>query len=176
MKTTTYTRQNHHVSSDHLSPLHITHFKLQEEFYKQIDGGVMGSLLSSVIVNIYMEGLEEEALNTAVDQPSFSLWVCYMNETFCHFATTASESPPNSPCKGTEWLPPTPGCASDEGREPHDHLHQEKHTNHYVHACTINRTIIQESRVALSHSYRQELRQFTQGKKQPRRRPYDVFF
>ena len=40
----------------------------------------MGSPLSPVIANFYMEGFEEEALDTAVDRPS--LWVRYVNETF----------------------------------------------------------------------------------------------
>ena len=40
----------------------------------------MGSPLSPVIANIYMEGIEEEALNTAVDIPS--LWVRYVYDTF----------------------------------------------------------------------------------------------
>ena len=38
----------------------------------------MGSPLSPVIANFYMEGFEEEALDTAVDRPS--LWVRYICE------------------------------------------------------------------------------------------------
>ena len=44
----------------------------------------MGSPLSPVIANIYMEGFEEEALNTADDQPSLGA-VC--GRHFCHLAT-----------------------------------------------------------------------------------------
>ena len=40
----------------------------------------MGSPLSPVIANIYMEGFEEEALNTAADKPS--PWVHYVDDTF----------------------------------------------------------------------------------------------
>ena len=40
----------------------------------------MGSPLSPMIANIYMEGFEEEALDNAADQPS--LWLCYVNDTF----------------------------------------------------------------------------------------------
>ena len=40
----------------------------------------MGPPLSPVIANIYMEGFEEEALDTAVDRPS--LWVRYVDNTF----------------------------------------------------------------------------------------------
>ena len=40
----------------------------------------MGLPLSPVIANIYMEGIEEEALDTAVGGPS--LWVHYVDDTF----------------------------------------------------------------------------------------------
>ena len=40
----------------------------------------MGSPLSPVIANIYMEGFEEEALDTAADQPS--MWLRYVDDTF----------------------------------------------------------------------------------------------
>ena len=45
-----------------------------------MDGTAMGSPLSLVITNIYMEGFEEEVLDTAADQPS--LWVHYVDDTF----------------------------------------------------------------------------------------------
>ena len=64
--------------------LRTTYFEFQEEFYEQTDGAAMGSPLSPVIANIYMEGFEEEALNTADDQPSLGA-VC--GRHFCHLAT-----------------------------------------------------------------------------------------
>ena len=60
--------------------LRTTYFEFQEEFYEQTDGAVMGSPLSPVTTNIYTEGFEEEALNTADDQPS--LWVRYVDDSF----------------------------------------------------------------------------------------------
>ena len=39
----------------------------------------MGSPLSPVMANIYMDGFEGEALDTAADQPS--LWVRYVDDT-----------------------------------------------------------------------------------------------
>ena len=42
--------------------------------------GTVGSPLSLVIAIIFMEGFEEEALNTAADKPS--LWVRYVDDTF----------------------------------------------------------------------------------------------
>ena len=60
--------------------LRTTYFEFQEEFYEQTYGAAMGPPLSPVITNIYTEGFEEEALNTADDQPS--LWVHYVDDTF----------------------------------------------------------------------------------------------
>ena len=60
--------------------LRTTYFEFQEEFYEQTDRAAMGSPLSPMIANIYMEGFEEEALNTTDDQPS--LWVRYVDDTF----------------------------------------------------------------------------------------------
>ena len=55
--------------------LRTTYFDFQEEFYEQVDGAAMGSPLSPVIANIYME-----AINTADDKPL--LWVRYVEDTF----------------------------------------------------------------------------------------------
>ena len=60
--------------------LRTTYFEFHEEFYEQVNGAAMGSPLSPVIANIYMEGFEEEAINTADDKPS--LWVRYVDDTF----------------------------------------------------------------------------------------------
>ena len=42
--------------------LHSTYFKCQSKFYKQTDGAAMGSPLSPIIANLFMEQLEEEAI------------------------------------------------------------------------------------------------------------------
>ena len=42
----------------------------------------MRSPLSPVIAKIYMEGFEEEALDSATDQPSLCRWLCYVDDTF----------------------------------------------------------------------------------------------
>ena len=56
-----------------------TYFEFQEKFYEQSDGAAMGSPLSPVIANIYMEHIEEKALQTVPLQPT--LWLRYVNDT-----------------------------------------------------------------------------------------------
>ena len=51
-----------------------------DAYDEQVNGTAKGSLLSLVIANIYMEGFEEEAINTTNDKPS--LWVRYVDDTF----------------------------------------------------------------------------------------------
>ena len=38
----------------------------------------MGSLLSPIIANLYMEHFEQEAISLATDKPKF--WVCYVDD------------------------------------------------------------------------------------------------
>ena len=45
--------------------LRSTYFQFHDRFFEQTDGAAMGSPLSPVIANLYMEHLEENALRTA---------------------------------------------------------------------------------------------------------------
>ena len=50
--------------------LRSSYFEFQGSFYEQVDGTALGSPLSSVIANLYMESLEETAIGSATFQPS----------------------------------------------------------------------------------------------------------
>ena len=46
-----------------------TYFSLQDLFYEQVEGAAMGSPVSPIVANPYMEYLEQKALNTAPTHP-----------------------------------------------------------------------------------------------------------
>ena len=41
--------------------LHNTYFFFQNKFYEQVEGTAMGSLVSPIVANLYMEHFEREA-------------------------------------------------------------------------------------------------------------------
>ena len=60
--------------------LRSSYLQFQDSVYEQVDGRTMGSPLSPVVANLYMESLEEAAIITALLQPN--LWVHYVDDTF----------------------------------------------------------------------------------------------
>ena len=59
--------------------LNNTYFSFQNKFYKQVEGGAMGSPVSPIVANLYMEHFEGKALASAANPPrnGIGLWVTH---------------------------------------------------------------------------------------------------
>ncbi|XP_018569905.1 uncharacterized protein LOC108909916 [Anoplophora glabripennis] len=57
-----------------------TFFAFRDQFYEETEGAAMGSPLSPVLVNIYMEALEKKALESTTLKPK--CWYRYVDDTF----------------------------------------------------------------------------------------------
>jgi hypothetical protein len=60
--------------------LNTTYFMFQGAFYKQTHGAAMGSPVSPIVANLYMEYFEQRALTSTDRGPS--LWFRYVDDTF----------------------------------------------------------------------------------------------
>ena len=57
-----------------------TYFSFQDQFYEQVEVAAMGSPVSLIVANLYMEYLEQKALSTAPNSPHF--WYRFVDDTF----------------------------------------------------------------------------------------------
>ena len=61
-----------------------TYFSLKGQFFEQVEGAAMGSPLSPIVANLYMEYLEQKALSTAPHPPpgfGAGLWMTPLSFT-----------------------------------------------------------------------------------------------
>ena len=60
-----------------------TYFSFQDQVYEQVEGAAMGSPVSQIVANLYMEYLEQKALSTAPHLPGSGagLWMTPLSST-----------------------------------------------------------------------------------------------
>ena len=59
--------------------LHNTYFSFQNKFYEHIEGVAMGSPVSPIIANLFMEDFQRKALTSAIYPPGLGtgLWMTH---------------------------------------------------------------------------------------------------
>ena len=70
--------------------LNNTNFIFQGNYCEQTEGAAMGSPLSPIIANIYMEAFEKQAISTAPHPPTF--WRRFVDDTFVVIQETKEDS------------------------------------------------------------------------------------
>ena len=90
----------HHIISLLRFCLSNSYFSFQGRFYQQTQGAAMGSPISPVVANLFMEDLEVQAIRTSPTPPS--LWKRFVDDTF----TIIKKEDRNSFPRPSEFHPP----------------------------------------------------------------------
>ncbi|XP_011859451.1 PREDICTED: uncharacterized protein LOC105556945 [Vollenhovia emeryi] len=134
--------------------LNSTYFRFEGEFYEQTTGAAMGSPISPIIANIFMEHFENEILKKAPLKPStwsqyvddtvqymttFFIWN-HGRETLPHFLTFINSQHPNIQfTMETEQNSQIPFLdvlvrRNEDGTLSHNVYRKPTHTDRYLHA------------------------------------------
>ena len=69
--------------------LRATYFKFEDQFFEQVDSAAMGSPLSPIVANLYMENFERQAPTSAPLPPR--LWIRFVDDTFALWPHSAEQ-------------------------------------------------------------------------------------
>jgi len=72
--------------------LRSTYFLYKGSYYEQTEGAAMGSPVSAVVANLYMESFEEEALDTCPLSSIPRVWKRYVDDTFIIVASSQTDN------------------------------------------------------------------------------------
>ena len=122
-----------------------THFSVQDKFYEQKEGAAMGSPISPIVANLFMEDFEIRALATSPCTPT--LWKRFVDDTFTIISKSHKEAflehlnsinsniqfTSEEPCEdGSIPLPDMLITPNEEGRLKTTVYRKPTHTNQYL--------------------------------------------
>ena len=123
-----------------------TYFSFQGKLYEQIEGAAMGSPISPIVANIFMEDFETRALATSPCTPK--IWKRFVDDAFTVIKKNQKEAfldHLNSIHNSIQFTPEDPGedgsipfldmlvIAGEEGRLKTTVYRKLTHTNQYLH-------------------------------------------
>ena len=115
-----------HITSLLEFGLKTTYFQFQGSFYEQINGAAMGSPISPIVANLFMEEFEVRAIQTAKNPPK--MWKRFVDDTcvilssankeefFHHINSIDPRIQIHSRRIQTRWINPLPGLFGNTTR------------------------------------------------------------